>query len=71
VSRDLSVLEEEVVSAPGGLHTQVMATLPEQDALDPRRPLVVRLIARWVTAIGVAVATLVAIITSRQTRRRA
>jgi anti-sigma factor RsiW len=70
VSRDLSVLEDEVVPAPGGLHTQVMATLPEQDAADPRRPLVVRLVARWVTGIGVAVATLVAIIT-RQARKRA
>ena len=70
VSRDLSVLEGEVVSAPGGLHTQVMATLPIQDAADPRRPLVMRIVARWVTAIGVAVATLVAIIT-RQARRRA
>lgn len=70
VSRDLSVLEEEVVSAPGGLHTHVMATLPEQDAADPRRPLVMRLIARWVTGIGVAVATLVAIIT-RSAKRRA
>ena len=71
VSRDLSVLEDEVVRAPSGLHTEVMATLPTQDAADPRRPLVMRIVARWVTAIGVAVATLVAIITSRQGRRRA
>lgn len=70
VSRDLSVLEGELVHAPSGLHTSVMATLPRQDAADPRRPLVVRLVARWVTGISVAVATLVAILTS-QARRRA
>lgn len=69
VSRDLGGLEGETVPAPGGLHTQVMATLPRQDASDPRRPLVVRLVARWVTGIGVAVAALVAILT-RQTRKR-
>lgn len=70
VTRDLGELEGEMVRAPGGLHTQVMATLPRQDSADPRRPLVIRLVARWVTAIGVAVAALAAII-GRQARRRA
>lgn len=46
-----------------------MATLPRQDSADPRRAIVVRLVARWVTAIGVAVAALVAILTA-QTRKR-
>jgi len=70
VSRDLGVLEDEVVRAPGGLHTQVMATLPPQDAADPRRALVMRVVARWVAAVGVAVAALAAIV-GRQVRRRA
>ena len=70
VSRNLGDLEEEVLEAPGGLHTRVMATLPVQDAADPRRPLLIRLIARWVAGIGVAVATLAAILGRRVTRRR-
>ena len=70
VSRDLGVLEEEVVRAPGGLHTRVMATLPPQDAADPRRPLMMRIVARWLTGIGVAVATLAAIL-GRKWRKRA
>ncbi|MEE9581359.1 MAG: hypothetical protein V3W36_00310 [Acidimicrobiia bacterium] len=65
VSRDLSGLEGEMLTAPGGLHTQVMATLPTQDASNPRRPLLVRVVARWATGIGVAVATLAAIIGRR------
>lgn len=69
VSRDLGGLEGEMLPAPGGLHTQVMARLPVQDASDPRRPLVVRVIARWVTGIGVAVATLAAIVGKRSSRK--
>lgn len=69
VSRDLGTLEADVVRAPGGLHTQVMATLPEQDAANPRRPLLVRIIARYVTAIGISVAMLAAIL-GRKGRRR-
>ena len=65
VSRDLSGLETEILAAPGGLHTQVMATLPIQDASNPRRPLLIRVVARWATGVGVAVATLAAIITRR------
>ena len=70
VSRDLGGLEGEMLPAPGGLHTQVMATLPPQDATNPRRPLLMRVIARWATGIGVAVATLAAIL-GRWWRRRA
>lgn len=66
VSRELGGLEGEVLPAPGGLHTHVMATLPPQDASNPRRPLLARVIARWVTGIGVAVATLAAIIGRRR-----
>jgi hypothetical protein len=69
VSRDLGGLEGEVLPAPGGLHTEVMATLPPQDASNPRRPLLGRIIARWVTGVGVAVATLAAIL-GRRSRRR-
>ncbi len=58
-----------MLSAPGGLHTQVMATLPPQDASNPRRPLLMRVIARWATGIGVAVATLAAVV-GRRARRR-
>jgi len=66
VSRELGGLEGEVLPAPGGLHTHVMATLPPQDASNPRRPLLARVIARWVTGIGVAVATLAAIVGRRR-----
>ena len=66
VSRDLGGLEGEMLLAPGGLHTEVMATLPPQDASNPRRPLLVRVIARWITGIGVAVATLAAIVGRRR-----
>jgi len=62
VARDLGGLEGEMLSAPGGLHTSVMSTLPRQDAANPRRPLLLRVVARWATGVGVAVATLAAII---------
>lgn len=62
VARDLGGLEGEVYRAPGGLHTEVMATLPKQDASDPRRPLVIRVAARYAAGLGVAVATLAAIL---------
>lgn len=65
VARDLGGLEGEMLRAPGGLHTQVMATLPPQDASNPRRPLLIRVVARWVTGIGVAAATLAAILGRR------
>ncbi len=70
VSRDLGGLEGEVLHAPGGLHTQVMATLPEQDASNPRRPLLGRIAARYAAGVGVAVATLAAIL-GRKSRRKA
>lgn len=70
VSRDLGGLEEEMFPAPGGLHTQVMATLPHQDASNPRRPLLVRVFARYAAGAGVAVATLAAIL-GRRLRRKA
>ena len=69
VSRELGTLEEEMVRAPGGLHTEVMATLPPQDAANPRRPLLGRIIARYVAGIGVAVATLAAILGTVRRRR--
>ncbi len=68
VTRHLGGLEAEMLSAPGGLHTEVMATLPIQDASNPRRPLLIRVVARWATGIGVAVATLAAIV-GRRSRR--
>ena len=68
VRRDLGGLEEEVLPAPGGLHTRVMATLPYQDAADPRRPLVMKLVARYVAGVGFAVATLAAILGRRRHR---
>ena len=71
VSRDLGDLEGETMEAPGGLHTRVMATLPTQDAADPRRELVLRVVARYVAAIGVAVAALAAILGNRARRNRA
>ena len=69
VSRDLGVLEDEVVPAPGGLHTEVMATLPRQDAANPRRPQIIRLVARWAAALGVAIATLAAVVGKKLRRR--
>ncbi len=68
VTRHLGGLEAETLAAPGGLHTEVMATLPVQDASNPRRPLLIRVVARWATGISVAVATLAAII-GRRSRR--
>jgi hypothetical protein len=69
VARDVGGLDGEMLEAPGGLHTRVMATLPVQDSSDPRRPLVVALVTRHVTALGVAVATLAAILGWRSHRR--
>ena len=71
VSRDLGGLEDEMLEAPGGLHTRVMATLPTQDAANPRRQLVLRVVARYIAGIGVAVATLAAIVGNRARRNRA
>lgn len=68
VSRDLGGLEGETLEAPGGLHTRVMATLPTQDSANPRRPLLVRLVARYAAAAGVALATLAAILGRRGRR---
>jgi hypothetical protein len=65
VARDLGGLEEDVLPAPGGLHTRVMATLPAQDASDPRRPLFMRLLARYAVGVAVAVALLAVVLTRR------
>jgi hypothetical protein len=70
VARDLGGLEGEILPAPGGLHTEVMATLPRQDASNPRRQLMIRVVARWATVIAVGVAAL-AVIVGYRIRRRA
>ena len=69
VTRDLGGLEGEILPAPGGLHTEIMATLPLQDASNPRRQLMIRVVARWATGIGVGVAALAAMVGYRLRRR--
>lgn|GEM_PF-1732836 len=55
--RALSGLADEVLVAPPGLQLRVLSRLGDQDAADPRRPLVVRAAARYAAAAGLALAT--------------
>lgn len=71
VARDLGDLDSEMVHAPGGLHAEVMAKLPRQDASDPRRPLAVRLVIRHALVVVVVAVALLAAILARRERRRA
>jgi hypothetical protein len=58
---DLAALADDLVPAPRGLRSQVLASLGEQDAADPRRDLVARMAARYAAAAGLGVATLLAL----------
>ncbi|MBN2114174.1 MAG: hypothetical protein JW785_08630 [Acidimicrobiia bacterium] len=55
--RALPGLADEVLVAPPGLQSGVLCRLGEQDAADPRRPLVVRAAARYAAAAGLVLAT--------------
>ena len=57
----LAGLAGDLVTAPAGLRPAVLASLGEQDAADPRRDLAARVVARYMTVAGLAVATLVAL----------
>jgi hypothetical protein len=57
----LAELAGDLVASPDGLRSTVLASLGEQDAADPRRDVVARMAARYVTVAGLAVATLVAL----------
>jgi hypothetical protein len=61
VSRRLSTLGGEVMSAPAGLASDVMTRLGPQDGSDPRRPIVVQVIVRWAATALVLLATAVAV----------
>jgi hypothetical protein len=56
-------MRAEVVPAPPGLHRAVLRRLPTQDALRPRRRVVLRTLARQVAAAGVTAATGAALLT--------
>ncbi len=63
VHRELAAMEDEVVPAPRQLASSVVTRLGTQDAIDPRRPLVARLAARYAAAAGVGAATVAAVVT--------
>lgn len=69
VSRRLSTLGGETLRAPDGLATSVMSRLGEQDGVDPRRPLVVRLAVKYSAVAVVGLATVAALIAGVISRR--
>ena len=58
IARDLLSLRSEITPAPPGTAEAVTMCLGTQDAADPRGPVVLRIVARWVAAGGMAAATL-------------
>jgi len=58
LARELAALGAEVAPAPDTLQAAVMARLGPQDAVDPRRALAARAVARHAAAAAVAVAVL-------------
>lgn len=69
VDRELAAMGREVVPAPRQLASAVVDRLGTQDAIDPRRPLVARLAARYAAMAGVGVATAAALISGIIRRR--
>jgi len=69
VSRELSSLGGETLRAPDGLATTVMSRLGDQDGLDPRRPLVMRLAVKYSAVAVVGLATVAAVIAGVISRR--
>ena len=63
LERALRSMRAEVVPAPAGLHRGVLRRLPRQDALQPRRRVVLRTLARQAAAAGVTAATGAAVFT--------
>jgi anti-sigma factor RsiW len=61
LQRALRGLAAELMPAPAGLHSAVMARLGRQDAADPRRNLAARAAARYTAAAGLATAAAVAL----------
>lgn len=58
---DLAALAGDLAAAPSGFRQQVLGSLGEQDAADPRRHLVAAMTARYAAVAGVAVAALLAL----------
>jgi hypothetical protein len=56
-------MRTEIVPAPPGFQPAVVARLPRQDALQPRRRVVLRALARQAAAAGVTAATGAAVLT--------
>jgi hypothetical protein len=69
MSRDLSSIGDETLTAPDGLATTVMSRLPAQDGSDPRRPMVVRIAVRYSVAAAIALATAAALIARALAKR--
>ncbi len=61
LQRSLAALADDLVAAPDGLRSGVLAALAEQDAADPRRDLAAWATARYAAVAGLAVATLLAL----------
>lgn len=62
VARNLQSLGRETVRAPTAIHGRVMSRLGAQDALDPRRPLVLRLSLKYAAVAIAATATVAAVL---------
>lgn len=69
VSRDLHTLSVETVRAPAAMQGRVMSRLGAQDAMDPRRTLVVRLAVKYAAAGLAAAATVAAVLTGLLKKR--
>lgn len=61
LSRELNTMSSETVAAPDEIQGRVMARLGVQDASNPRRPIVVRVIARYAAAALAGIATAAAV----------
>ena len=69
VAREVHALGHETVRAPEAMQGRVMSRLGAQDAFDPRRPLVIRLVIRHAAAILAAIATVAAVLAGLLKRR--
>ena len=69
VAREVHTLGTETVRAPSAMQGRVMSRLGAQDAFDPRRPLVIRLVVRHAAAVLAATATVAAVLAGLLKRR--
>jgi hypothetical protein len=61
LTRELALLADDIAAAPSWLASSVMARLGPQDASDPRRRVVVRVVARYSAAAATAAAVAVGV----------